>query len=226
MFVQKLFICSTNRNNVKLTTGKKISRTSCLISKGIWLPEQIFPLQITIPPNISAIFQPLPVKFHSMLQACAGVCMSVCSHLLKCPSLDAQLPLSPCRILSRAENPRDSWLHCNSRMLQGAKTCPESQSSVPLSAQQFLPGDLVKKLSFMVKRKMMSEFPAIMEFTGRIFFISLKTEDLFLSRALSTLPQVLILPGSRQLEIFSFKACSLWILWQRVEHKGHLQRMI
>lgn len=45
LFVQKLFICSTNRNNVKLTTGeKKISCTSCLTSKGISLPEQIFPL--------------------------------------------------------------------------------------------------------------------------------------------------------------------------------------
>lgn len=75
----------------------------CLISKGIWLPEQIFPLQITITPNINAIFQPLAVKFHSMLQTCAAVCMGVCSHLPKCPSLDTQLPLSPCRMLSRAE---------------------------------------------------------------------------------------------------------------------------
>lgn len=78
----------------------------------------------------------------------------------------------------------------------------------------------------MVKRKMMDEFPAILEFTGRIFFISSKIEELFLSRALSTLPQVLILPGSKQLEIFWFKAHSLWILWQGAEHKGHLQRTI
>lgn len=35
LFVQKLFICPTNRNNVKLTNKKKNSHTPCLISKGI-----------------------------------------------------------------------------------------------------------------------------------------------------------------------------------------------
>lgn len=94
LFVQKLFICPTNWNNVKLTNEKKISRTPCLISKRIWLPEQILPLQITVPPNINAWYVHDTAPHQISLRA-AGVCMCVCSHLLTLKNLFLRHPTSP-----------------------------------------------------------------------------------------------------------------------------------
>lgn len=48
-------------------------------------------------------------------------------------------------MLSRAENTWDSCLLRDSGMLLVSQTCPKSQPPSPLSALQFLAGDLVGK---------------------------------------------------------------------------------